>query len=79
MPRQLVWQAQERDQDRADKAHSRARPVTSMVRALALRPVQRLHRNDCSGAEGRNDGKPVRPFAVVLQVAGANTALQEPR
>lgn len=49
------------------------------AKGLALDLVQRLDRNDCSGAEGRNDGEPARPFAVVLQVAYAITALQEPR
>src|SRR4029453_8464418 len=83
MPRQLAWQAQERDQSRTDEAHSRARPATSMVRphrakVLALDLVQRLDRNDWPGAEGRNHGEPVRPFAGGLTVACAITGWQEP-
>jgi len=49
------------------------------AKVLALDLVQRLDRKDCSGAEGRDDGKSVRPFAVLLQVACAITALQELR
>jgi len=47
-------------------------------KGLALDLVHRLDRNNGSSAEGRNDGEPVRQFAMIVQIARPVTALQEP-